>query len=71
MVMTEAHAKGQDQWSLSAKVRVKTVGWTDGGDCITRLSNVVGKYIVLRASLNHCKIATWKMLVEHGGGNSC
>ena len=40
--MIHTHAKGQGQRSLGSKVRVKTDGRTDGGDCITFRDNTVG-----------------------------
>ena len=41
-MLTHAHAKGQGQRSLGSSYS-GTNGQTDGGDCITRLTNVVGK----------------------------
>ena len=43
MVMTHIHAKGQGQTLLSSKVRVKTDGQMDGGDCITSRANAISK----------------------------
>ena len=43
MVMTYSHAKVQGQWSVGSEDRVETNGQMEGGDCVTSLTNVVGK----------------------------
>ena len=48
MAMTYSRAKVQDQRSVGSEDRVeKTDGQTDGGDCITSLTSVRGKYLWL------------------------
>jgi len=42
MVLTQIHAKNQDQRSVRSKNRVATDGETDKGNCITSRANVVG-----------------------------
>ena len=41
VIMAHARAKGQGQRSLRSKVKVETVGQTDGGDCITSCADAV------------------------------
>jgi len=45
VIMAHARAKGQGQRSLRSKVKVETVGQTDGGDCITFPANAVGNNV--------------------------